>query len=515
LLEQARETVDGQEMTTGLSRSKPGLLRVAPFAGACSLVWIAVLVGSSVTWWEYWLSLGLALFAGLVASASIIARRWTWLGVVPSALILLAAIGLMRDSAGGFTSGASALAILPVFQTALYSSSRRDLFTVLAAVAVFFVVPILVVGAPDYPNSQYRAVLFAVAVDAIIGLTTQALVARARRQATDARNRGRMLEQVSQAVYSLFDSHDPRNDACQAARTIGDAATALLYETDADSGRLVCTAMAGIDGTTDEIVADPHGSAGHVLRSGQPVLITQDVEAYVADTELWVAAGRPKTLLYQPLIRGDTHLGVLVVCWASHVRADGPRATVVALLAHEMAAVIARADAMSHLNDEAITDALTGLPNRRAWEARLRAVTKDQKQLSVCVLDLDHFKQFNDSHGHPTGDRLLKETAAAWSDQLRPGDLLARIGGEEFGLLLPDCDPGTASDIVERLRAHVTHGRTCSAGIAVYTPGENPEAAVGRADQALYLAKAQGRDRTHLTVTAASIRPSPARRLDD
>ena len=124
----------------------------------------------------------------------------------------------------------------------------------------------------------------------------------------------------------------------------------------------------------------------------------------------------------------------------------------VALLAHEVAAVISRADALDHLSDEALTDALTGLPNRRAWERQLRQLSAVGQQLAIGMLDLDHFKEFNDTYGHPAGDRLLKETAAAWRDQLRPGDVLARVGGEEFGLLLLDCDAHTASEVVDRLR---------------------------------------------------------------
>ena len=119
-------------------------------------------------------------------------------------------------------------------------------------------------------------------------------------------------------------------------------------------------------------------------------------------------------------------------------------------------------DALDHLNDEALTDALTGLPNRRAWERQLRQLSDAGQQLAIGMLDLDHFKQFNDAHGHPAGDRLLKETAAAWRGQLRPGDVLARVGGEEFGLLLLDCGEQTATEVVDRLRDHVTHGRTCS-----------------------------------------------------
>jgi diguanylate cyclase len=117
------------------------------------------------------------------------------------------------------------------------------------------------------------------------------------------------------------------------------------------------------------------------------------------------------------------------------------------------------------------------------------------------MLDLDHFKEFNDTYGHPAGDRLLKETAAAWRGQLRPGDVLARVGGEEFGLLLLDCDAHAASEVVDRLRDHVTHDRSCSAGIAIKSVDEAPDDAVQRADTALYQAKAQGRNQSRLAAT--------------
>ena len=88
------------------------------------------------------------------------------------------------------------------------------------------------------------------------------------------------------------------------------------------------------------------------------------------------------------------------------------------------------------------TDELTGLPNRRAWDVTIReAVAEGSRfggRLCVGVVDLDHFKEFNDRHGHQAGDRMLKSAAAAWRDALREGDTLARYGGEEFAVALPD-----------------------------------------------------------------------------
>ena len=170
---------------------------------------------------------------------------------------------------------------------------------------------------------------------------------------------------------------------------------------------------------------------------------------------------------------------------------------VASLLAHEAAAVIARADMLDNLADEAQTDALTGLPNRRAWDAQVKRLHSEGGELVIAMIDFDHFKRFNDTYGHPAGDRLLKATAAAWRDQLRTGDLLARLGGEEFGLLLRNCDPEVATEVTERLRRGVSDNWTCSAGIAVGRPGESVEEIIARADVALYEAKAAGRDRIH------------------
>ncbi len=101
---------------------------------------------------------------------------------------------------------------------------------------------------------------------------------------------------------------------------------------------------------------------------------------------------------------------------------------VASLLAHEVAAVIDRADVIEQLTDEALTDPLTGLPNRRAWDAQLaQAMKAGREPVAVAMFDIDHFKQFNDSYGHPAGDRLLREAAAAWKAEIRSGDFLARL----------------------------------------------------------------------------------------
>jgi diguanylate cyclase len=153
-------------------------------------------------------------------------------------------------------------------------------------------------------------------------------------------------------------------------------------------------------------------------------------------------------------------------------------------------------------------DELTGLPNRRAWSAELPAAIerarRDRVALSVAMLDLDHFKRFNDEYGHQAGDRLLKTATAAWSGKLRAVDQLARYGGEEFIVLLPGATLELAASVLERLRGVTPAGQTFSAGVAAWDGNETSEELIARADQALYQAKDAGRDR----ILAAAQRPT-------
>jgi diguanylate cyclase (GGDEF)-like protein len=169
-------------------------------------------------------------------------------------------------------------------------------------------------------------------------------------------------------------------------------------------------------------------------------------------------------------------------------------------MAHESAAIAReRAELMATLAEVARTDELTGLANRRAWDEsldrELARAKRESTPLSIAIIDLDRFKNYNDDHGHQAGDRLLKQLAAAWRQELRATDILARYGGEEFALALPGCDVMDATGLVERLRATTPSAQTVSAGLAVWDGEESAEALFGRADRALYAAKEGGRDR--------------------
>lgn len=149
-------------------------------------------------------------------------------------------------------------------------------------------------------------------------------------------------------------------------------------------------------------------------------------------------------------------------------------------------------------------DALTGVLNREGWEVRAaRTATRAQRErreLSVVYFDLDHFKQTNDTHGHAVGDALLRSVAVILRNQCRSGELVARIGGEEFLALLPGANGDAAMRYAERIRATVAAMRgpvpcTVSCGVATAEPQEALDAVVARADAAMLEAKRRGRNR--------------------
>jgi diguanylate cyclase (GGDEF)-like protein len=170
------------------------------------------------------------------------------------------------------------------------------------------------------------------------------------------------------------------------------------------------------------------------------------------------------------------------------------------LVVTRMSQLLTQLDLQSQkVRELAVTDELTGLPNRRAWKSELphalERARRDGSPLSVALMDLDHFKQFNDSYGHPAGDRLLKEAAAAWQAHLRTVDHLARYGGEEFIVLLPDAEADQVHQILDRMRLATPLGQTFSAGIAAWDHREDTDELIARADAALYEAKRSGRNR--------------------
>ena len=149
------------------------------------------------------------------------------------------------------------------------------------------------------------------------------------------------------------------------------------------------------------------------------------------------------------------------------------------------------------------TDELTQVPNRRAFFARAVEISSGTGQIStVAVLDIDRFKLLNDTHGHAAGDEALRNGAAILRERIDRIGVVARLGGEEFGIIVPGRHPSDALSLLDEIRvsfAQVRSGLTASIGASDWRPGEAIDTALARADAALYRAKQRGRNRVEIS----------------
>jgi diguanylate cyclase (GGDEF)-like protein len=227
----------------------------------------------------------------------------------------------------------------------------------------------------------------------------------------------------------------------------------------------------------------------------------------------WSALTHPRDVGVDEQVLISTSPGeayVLVVRWPSGTarRAVPPRTVLVVrdLLCH----LVERARRISDLRVTTMTDPLTGLGNRRALGEWMR---RRSPEATLVLFDLDHFKRFNDTHGHLEGDALLRRFGATVRAHLRDDDCAARIGGEEFCVALDRSDVHVAHQFVERVRAAFASDRgrvTFSAGLAEVDGPETTEQVLARADEALYEAKRNGRDRTVVAPPGRRPGPGPA-----
>lgn len=290
---------------------------------------------------------------------------------------------------------------------------------------------------------------------------------------------------------------DPRPQVLESVRTLSGASTVVLVEAATD-GRPAVTG-----GTAASVDTAPRPTGRSLTAQAWDTGVARfrsDVRAGGAGvdaTDPVDVAGR--SALWQPVVGADAVLAVLVVTWRSAVRESDRAVGAIRAIAHEAGVSLQAVRLRAELEASANTDPMTGSLNRRAWDAALRnlvdAARCTGRPLAVALVDLDHFKSYNDEFGHSAGDVLLREFADAARSCLRVGDVFARWGGEEFVLALPDCGPGQVGPILARVRAAVPGGRTCSIGVTTWIVDEPVTGCVARADSALYDAKRGGRDR--------------------
>lgn len=234
-----------------------------------------------------------------------------------------------------------------------------------------------------------------------------------------------------------------------------------------------------------DVATDDSGTA-RCIREGRPVFVADAPNDGSLRQEL-VVKNNVKSAVFIPLPGEGGWMGSLTVWWTSpRTQLDTFAGEALDLLMTQAGQVLERLREVEWLDEAATTDPLTGIGNRRSFDDHLERLPVGG---SVIVLDLDFFKQVNDTHGHLAGDDILCKFASLISMCVREGDTVARLGGDEFALFLPTDDSATASAaVLERLRDHWTTplGVTFSAGVAQRLPAETSNETLVRADTALY-----------------------------
>lgn len=269
-------------------------------------------------------------------------------------------------------------------------------------------------------------------------------------------------------------------------------------------------ATASIGAATDLKSLGSVGSriAVHALEQGDPVVVS-DIrkEGIALAPSEW--RYRSNSFISFPILIGDRRLAVMNFTDRAGGDSFGERdLELLQTIAPQIAVAIDRTtlkDRAGEFEQLSVTDPLTGLLNRRYLDERLQEemnrARRHRAPITLMMIDVDHFKSYNDSFGHAAGDLALKMLAGAMKDTLRADDVAARFGGEEFAILLPRTSPDEAATIAERIRSRIEHTHfpyrrvTISLGLAGYsTEFESPKDWIDAADLALYEAKELGRN---------------------
>jgi diguanylate cyclase (GGDEF)-like protein/PAS domain S-box-containing protein len=310
-------------------------------------------------------------------------------------------------------------------------------------------------------------------------------------------------------------------DLEEIGRVVAEEATLLLGATGSAVYRFespeVATCVAAHPPPADGVVVSPTLSIGGTTatgltaRTGEAARV-DDYRDLPADASVdQVLEAGLRSGIAAPLATGGRVWGALTAGSTepgAFAPADERRLAAFAELA---AIAVANAEARAELARLAETDPLTGLANRRAFTKRLNGEVERARRhghlLTLVILDLDDFKGINDTHGHQVGDHVLAEVGHQLCATSRAGELIARIGGEEFAWILPQVDAAGAMAPVERARARIAgirvdgvSGITCSAGVCDLTAARDVDELQRRADRALYSAKRAGRDRVEAAV---------------
>jgi diguanylate cyclase (GGDEF)-like protein/PAS domain S-box-containing protein len=474
-----------------LRRGTPAL--AWPFGVVAALGLFSVLLPPyERPWWVVALAALVLATSALVFVASRRRGERTWLDPL-AAYLLFPFAGLVNDAAGagsgGSSSGMTVLLLLPILWLAITGTPRQLWIASGLSVAVL-VIPVVVIGPPAYTLGDWRRALMWGAIAVVIAPVLQRIVRDLARQTRRART-------ASERVEKLFD------DAPHGVALLDSQGSIIR----------VNISMAVLLGL------EPPEMVGHTLGAFET-----PGEDRIQDHLGRLMANRGDSLDAECLLR-DSGGNDVHVALSSTVVADPEMGQIVMVNVVDMSDRRRYLDRLAHLADH---DVLTGLANRRRFDSEL------QRHLDRCrrhgpvgallLLDLDNFKQVNDSLGHNAGDELLVNIAGLLRRSIRGTDVVARLGGDEFAILLTDGDQAAAQRVadlvVERIGAHaatldgVARRVTASVGVVTFLAASEHSADIlALADMTMYDAKEAGRNQVALLPEGDTRGPRAAARL--
>jgi diguanylate cyclase (GGDEF)-like protein len=285
-----------------------------------------------------------------------------------------------------------------------------------------------------------------------------------------------------------------------------------------DEDRFVVRAAHGFEKPSDVVgrsIRRGEGISGEVVDAREPIVVP-DVTVEPEYLAFWGAAPREGAFAAVPIREGERTLGILAMTRPANDPLLEPETRFLSAVADTIALAIRHAQLVDELRELSTHDELTGLANRRLLDVRLRMEVERSRRfgtpLTVLAIDIDHFKRLNDTYGHAAGDTVLASVAATLERGVRRVDVVARVGGEEFVVVLAKTDLEAAAGVAEKIRTRVAVTDvpgfekkprvTISVGVAELLEAEEPEDLLARADEALYAAKSAGRDRIEVALDA-------------